>query len=233
MSGLVSSGVYSFGESAGLTLKNGGTGLTTLDIASSVQFGHSGQVADAFHVGLSASVVLGDLNDHVVINAGTMIGTVTVKDDGGVDFFSVGSVVEIRYDLTGISLDLVTGVAAGASKIANALSGSTYVFAHGESGTSGASIEYVGSAAVSVGDAAIDDVATFLNAALGGTTGETYLAVINDISGNAAYTYLVSEDGDGTITGEEITLLTVIDRLDSDTAGASTTLTADDLRASS
>jgi hypothetical protein len=236
MSGLISSGFYRFTASAGITLKNGGTGLSTTDMASSIQFGHSGAGTDAFQLGISSSVVLGDLNDFVKIGSyadsvgrSTATGTLTVKDDGGIDFLTVGSSVEIRYDLTGISLDLVTGIDAGATKISNALSGTTFVFANGESGTAGAAIEYVGSAAVSVGQAAVDDVATFLNAALGGTTGETYVAIINDLSGQAAYTYLVSEGGDGVITGDELTLLTVIDRVDD--GSTATTLDENDFKA--
>ena len=229
MSGDISAGVYSFGQSAGLTLMIGGVTGATTDIASSVQFGFSGSAADAFHQQASVSITLGDLNDYVVIgedNQHAPTGTVTIKDGGGVDFITAHSAIEVRYDLTGISLDLVTGVAAAATKIANALSGSTYVFADGESGTAAAKIEYVGSGTQAVGEAAEDQVATFLNAALGGTTGETYLAVINDLSGNAAYTYLVSEGGDGVITADELSLITVFNLVD-DTSGASSLTKAD------
>jgi hypothetical protein len=211
----VSGGVYTFGLSAGITLQNGGTGLTTTDLGATLRFGHSGAGSDAFHIigGTAATVVLGDLNDFVVIEAGyTANQVLTIKDNGGVDFITASSAVEIRYDLTGISADLVTGIAAGASKIANALSGSTYVFADGESGTASATVEYSGSASVAVGLGNLTGVATFLNAGLGGTTGETYLAVINDLSGNAAYTYLVVDDsGDGVITADELTMLTAFD----------------------
>jgi hypothetical protein len=203
------------GASSEIVLKYAGTGITTSGLSTSLQFGFSSGTTDGFTIQSATNVTLGTLNDFIIMPSVGSTSIVTIKDNGGIDFITTKSAFEVNYNLSGISNDLTTAVAAGATKIANALSGSTYIFADGESGTASAKIEYVGSAAVSVGQAQLTAVATFLNAGLGGTTGEQYLAVINDLSGNAAYTYkALDANADGVFTGDEITLLTVFDVTD-------------------
>ena len=214
-SGTVSSGLFSgtFG-SAALTL----TGVTTKDVANSVQFGFSGSTANSLQIS-SATVTLSDFNDYVSLAA---TATVVIKDGGGFDWIEVqstASVLSLNYDsLAGIGSGAnAVAMAANAAKVSDAVSGAIYVFANGEDGAVSSALEYTGSGAAA---ASLDNVAAFISANLGVSDGEKYVVIINDISGDMAYSYYVNVSG--TLDSGDITLITQID-LDTGISGVVTT----------
>jgi hypothetical protein len=201
----VTAGVYTIGYSSDINLAYGGNSLSETDLSTSLRFGHSGSGADALVIGVSAGAIgLGNLND--VISLGSSAVVVTIKDNGGLDTIHAGSSVEVRYSLSGISTDLVTGLAANASKVANTIDGAVYIFADGEDGASTSAIDYAGRG--SAGAGGLTGVATFLEANLGGSTGEKLLAVINDVSGDSAYTYIIN-NAEGAIDAGDLQLITI------------------------
>ena len=204
-SGTVSSGAFSgtFG-SAAITL----TGVTTKDVANSVQFGFSGTTANSYDVGSASTVTLSDFNDYVTLAS---TAEIIIKDGGGFDWVEVqasAAILNLNYDsLTGIcSGTNAVGMAANATKVSDAVSGSIYVFANGEDGAGSSALEYTGSGASA---ATLDNVATFISANLGTSDGERYVVIINDISGEMAYSYYVNVAG--TLDSGDITLITQVD----------------------
>lgn len=225
------SGAYTLSTNHVITLKNAGTALTNTDLSSMVQLGSA---AVAFSLDNTSNAVGGisaqggAANDYVDLGTiGTTATTYYFTDNGGVD--TVTGVVA-NSALSAVSFTKITGitgtgtaVAANAAKISDAVDGSVYVFAAAADGTGSEAISTFTANADNgiTADTILADVASFLNAGLGSTTGEKYVAVINDGT-TQAYAYLVDGNTTG-ITASDITLIGIID------ATAAAAITATDI----
>ena len=208
----VSTGVLTFGASAAVMLRDGSTGLATTNLSDSIQFGWSGSQNNFLAVG-SSTLTLGTLSDNIAVYA---TSTITIRDTESVDLFwsavalaQAASTVMVNFGLLDGIDSTVTTLAANASKVSDAVSGVTYIFASGEDGAGSSALDFSGSTQVSAGAVSLADVATFLAANLGTSDGEKYVAVINDASGTQAAAFYVAVSGD--LDSDDITLIAMFD----------------------
>jgi S-layer protein len=203
--------------SAYLVLKNSDAAIsdsTSISLAQSMQLGYSGRIADSTgSVGTNSlklaatGTYKGGVQSDVVyfVTAGSVY---SIKEVGATDWIggSAASLLEVRFDeLSGMSA-AVSARAADAPKVADTVSGTTYVFASAADGAGSTSLQYIGRGSGS--SASLTDVATFLDAQLGGTTGEKLVAVVNDSSGSSAYAYYI-DNTDGQIEADDLDLIAI------------------------
>jgi hypothetical protein len=131
-------------------------------------------------------------------------------DDNGYDkitgFITTNDTLSFD-DITGMNAGDGIAVAANATKVADASSGSVYVFDSASDGTGSAKIDTftVDEANGVTSDTILADVADFLNAGLTSSNGETYVAMIQDTAGEY-FIYLINADSDG-IQSDDIRLI--------------------------
>ena len=207
----VTSSNYEFGSGNLIKL----TGVTDDDLSAFVQFGVSS--SSTFAVS-SSTVILGDLSDFINIatSAAATSTVVSWRDpvDGNVDYINFGS---SSATLAVFNFDNLTDIGATATDVAvsgtvtDAIDGMVYVFASGNN-----NISFGSSATLSPLSTSFElaDVATYLDTALGSTSGEKYVAIINDASGDAAYIYYVDVTGEN-ITEDMLTQFAIVDGLGS------------------
>ena len=162
-------------------------------------------------VGTGINLVTGTHGDDLI---GLSTGTDTVKfiDANGSDDingFLKGTDKLSFADMTGIAdtvLNPAVAVAANATQLVNATDGAVYVFADGGDG---AGTEVI----ANYTDLA--DVASFLTAALAGTSNEKHVSVINDLVADKTYAYYVDDaNASPGIQASEIKLIGVITEKD-------------------
>jgi len=196
------SGVYTLDTNAVVTL----TGHAETDLTTMVQLGTS----TAAYVGLgTGSTTTGGTFDDF-ISGGAAVDAINFIDNGGMDTilaFKTAGADTLSFDaLTGIGATGTT-VAANAAKLTDAVDGSVYAFDDASDGTGSEAIStFTVDTDGNTADTILADVASFLDAALGTTTGESYVAVINNTGGTQAYAYTVAGDTAG-ITADDITLI--------------------------
>jgi len=208
----VAAGEYTFDDNSIVNLSNGGTALTATDMSDSIQLGTA---ANVFTVGDAGTVQGGRFNDYVAGVDGKA-NVINFVDNGGVDTLTVFKSTEDDLsfdDMTGIGAT-GTVIAANAAKVADAVSGSVYIFADGSDGVGSQSVDFNGEDGdVGLGSAEVlADVAAFLDAALGTANGENYVTLINTTQGGTdVYAiYYVSADADG-IQADDIRLIGSVD----------------------
>jgi Ca2+-binding RTX toxin-like protein len=205
-------GTYDLGGAHSVTLQNGGSALTVTDLSSMVTLGSSNVV---FTFNFAGELVLGNGNDFVALGGAGNASVVSVEDDGGFDTITgfITTEDDLSFDgMTGITATVGTAVAANAAKVADAVSGSVYVFADSRDGTGSEAISTFTTIAADGITAAtiLADVAAFLNAGLTSAVGEKYVAIINEGVTNNAHIYLVDNIGDATIASEDVTYMGIV-----------------------
>jgi hypothetical protein len=207
----VAAGQYTFDTNAIINLANGGSDLTATDMSDSVQLGISGTVATAGGAGTFKG---GKFDDYMAGGAG--VQAFEFVQDGGVDTITAFVIAEDTLsfdDMTGIGA-AGTVIAANADKVADAASGTVYVFADGGDGTGAQSIDFNGANGdVGFGSTEVlADVASFLDAALTTANGENYVALINTTQGGTDIyaIYYITADSDG-IQADDIRLIGSVD----------------------
>ncbi|MDC0959457.1 calcium-binding protein [Planktomarina temperata] len=208
----VSSGEYTLEGASGkfiVNLSNGGSALTATDMSDSIQLGTA---ASAFTSGGVATITGGNFNDYIALSAAGNIETVVFTQGGGVDVVTVVTVGEDFVNFDGLSGIEGSGVAvaANAAKVADAADGEIYLFADGTDGVGTQTIDFdgVGGKAGLGSTEVMTDVAEFLEAALGETSGESYVALINvdATDGGIHAAYHIAADADG-IQFDDLTFL--------------------------
>jgi Ca2+-binding RTX toxin-like protein len=207
----VSSGQYTLEAAASkfiVNLANGGSGLTATNMSDSIQLGTA---ATAYTAGGAAAITGGNFNDYIAAVDST-IQTIVFSQGGGVDTVTALKVGEdfVNFDsISGIEGSGVA-VAANAAKTADAADGEIYLFADGTNGVGTETIDFNGAGGkAGLGSVEVmTDVAQFLNASLGSTTGENYVALINldATAGGIHAAYHIAADADG-IHVDDLTLL--------------------------
>lgn len=248
------SGEYQVGDTGSnkgfaFTLQNGGSDIVTdNDLTGIVQLGTSSSafVVDADTAAVSATG--GNFNDHVELadgatgflttfnfsaNGGVDTITMAVNTDTGGDGVIAGKFSQVNFNnLAGI--DSTAGKfdqAANAAKVADAVDKAVYVFAESSDGAGSSKIKTLVVDADNgyTQDAINAEVAAYLDANLGVSAGENYIAVINDTSTAGyfgasqsveAYAYLITGDSDG-IQADNITLIGMLEDKADNTANFS------------
>jgi RTX calcium-binding nonapeptide repeat (4 copies) len=199
-------GVYTILTNWEVTVSNGTKALTATDTSGFIQLGDA---TTAFTSGGTTTITGGSFDD-VIVFGGT--DQFNFTDDNGYDTIT-------NYDTTadGLSFDDITGIDAGdgvaiaanATKVSDASDGTVYIFDSSSDGTGSAKIDTftVDETNGITADVILADVADFLNAGLTASTGETYVAMIQD-GGTAGdyYIYLINADSDG-IQADDIRLI--------------------------
>jgi len=204
------SGVYTLGTTQTADLSTGGTAIALTDATTFIQLGDA---TTAFTAGATSGAITGGVfNDYIAGGGGA--DAINFINGGGYDTitaFKTAGADTLSFDaLTGIGATGTT-VAANAAKLTDAVDGSVYAFDDASDGTGSEAISTftVNAANGITADTILADVASFLNAALGTTTGESYVAVINNTAGTQAYAYTVAGDTTG-ITADDISLIGAI-----------------------
>jgi hypothetical protein len=200
-------------NNANVTLTSGGTNFTTTDLSGIVQLGESATVR--FTLNGVADVTGSRFNDFIDLGTAGSANIVNFIDNGGTDNISGLVVAEdsLSFDLiTGITATAGTAVAANAARVADAVSGSVYVFADSGDGTGAAAISTftVNAANGITAGVILADVAAFLDAGLASSAGERYIAVINDgAAPGTAYVYDVTASASG-IEASGVSLIGIV-----------------------
>ena len=236
-------GFYTIGagnDSAEFRLQNNGADIVTnQNLTGIVQLGVSATDAFIVHSATAAvnlAVTGSQFNDFVSLTETGGDGTATFNfsDNGGVDTVIMVDDNDAKTlvnfnNLAGIdSTAGKTAMAAGAARVNDATDKSVFVFADSSNGTGGAKITtFLTHTANGITQDVINaEVAAFINAALGTSTGEKYVVIINDQSSVGyigedwggsdgqyqydAYIYLVNGNTTG-LTANDITLIGMLD----------------------
>lgn len=202
----------------GLTLSNGGTAFTATDLTTMVQLGYKGAAFTA-EATAGTTITGGTFDDHLAGGTAGQTDVFNFIDNGGMDTITVFVAGEddLSFDaMTGITD--TTGAVVGTAGV-TAADGKVYVMSD-NTVIAGDTIDYskigtnVDGVEVKVTDANImADVAAYISNALDReAAGDSYVAVINDVTGaaNEAYAYSVEVNASGTITADDITLIGTI-----------------------
>ncbi|PNV84622.1 MAG: hypothetical protein C0627_00540 [Sulfurimonas sp.] len=209
----VNAGVYDI-DGAGtfaVTLKNGATNLTATDAKAMFQLGS----ADAeFVAATGGTTFTGGTFDDFIKGAG-VTDKINFIDNGGMDTITTftGGADQLSFNLmTGITATSDTDLTAQTSKLADASDGAIFLFGDAtvaHAGTAKVDTFTVDEDAAVTADTILADVADFLNANLGTSDGESYVAILAD-STTDSYVYLITADTDG-IQADDIKLIGSID----------------------
>jgi len=213
-----SSGAYTLDTLGVVTLKSGGSALSTIDISGIVQLGESTSSYYAIAKNTAALAIRGgQFSDFIDLTNGDKAVTYSFDNNGGVDTLKAFTTTTDKLsfdDLTGITATAGIDLSSSTTKVADAASGAVYVFGNATSAhVAGAKVTKLDASTTNIANgytqAVINaDVANFLEANLTESNGETYVAVMND--GTDSYALLVTGDADGVINANQVSLIGVM-----------------------